>query len=106
MSINLRRSASILSEEEQTALLKLIDDDRVQEFNIESKVTECKECQMVGSQIIIDVIEHDKTKHRFNGKCNACKNDIIVYETGAQGEYTCSKCGQGTLKMEASGVWD
>lgn len=106
LSINLRRSASILPEGEQAALLKMIDEGRISEFNIESKITECTECSKVDSQMIIDVIENDGTRHRFNGKCNTCQNDIIVHEDGADGEYMCPECRQEILELEVTGVWD
>lgn len=106
MSVNLRRSASILPEREQAVLLKMIDESEVKKFNICNRVTECPECRIIDSHTIIDIIANDGTERRFGTKCNICKSDTIVYEDGEDKEYICPKCGQGILKPERTGVWD
>lgn len=106
VSINLERSASFLREDEQAAVMKIAAEGMISEFNIENKVTECAECRIIGSQMIIDIMENDKTKHRFGNLCSKCGKELTVREEGENGEYTCPKCGQGVLEMEMTGVWD
>lgn len=106
LSINLKRSASVLTEEERAVLLRMIDDNEVKEYSIINKVTECTACQEMDSQTIIDIIRYDGTKCRFGRLCNTCKKEVIVYEDGADGKYMCPKCRQHILELEETGVWD
>jgi len=106
LSINLKRSALILPEEERVVLLRMTNDNGIKEFSIENKVTECPECQKIDSQMIIDITKQNGTTHRFGTLCNTCKKGAIVHEDGADGTYLCPKCRQHILELEETGVWD
>ncbi len=106
LSINLKRSASVLTEEERAVLLRMTDENEIKEYSIENKVTECTTCQKIDSQTIIDITRHDGTKCRFGKVCNTCKKEVTIYEDGADGFYMCPKCRQHILELEETGVWD
>lgn len=106
LSINLGRCAAILPEEERNVLLRLKEDGEVREFLVEHKVTKCRKCEKIGSQMIIDITKRNGEKRRFGRLCDTCKEEAAVYEEGADGTYMCPKCGRHILELENTGVWD
>lgn len=106
LSINLKRSASVLPEDEQEQIAALSDNDRIKDFLVENKMTECKGCKTMESRTIIDVTEINGKVHRFGDLCSRCNKSLIVYEQGAEGEYICPKCYQGVLVFSEEGLWD
>ncbi len=106
LSINLKRSAAVLPEEEQKQITNLSERDSIQEFFVENKMTECKGCKTLESRTIIDITEINGTTHRYGDICCRCRDRLTVYEQGAEGEYICPKCHQGILMFSEEGLWD
>lgn len=106
LSINLMRSASVLSEKEQEQIAVLSESGRIKDFLVENRMTECKECKTMESRTIIDVTEKNGELHRFGSLCGRCNTALTVYEQGADGEYMCPKCHQGLLMFSEEGLWD
>lgn len=106
LSINLRRCASILPEEERTVLLRMADNNEINEFSVDNKVIECPGCGKFDSQMIIDVTKQDGTTYRFGKLCHTCNKQVIIHEDGAGKMYKCPNCGRHILELEETGMWD
>lgn len=106
LSINLKRSASVLPEEEKNILFTLINEDRIKDFNVENRITWCRECKKMESRTVIDVTEKNGTLQRFGGLCGVCRNKLTVYEGGAEEHIVCPQCGHGDLEFLEEGLWD
>ncbi len=106
LSINLKRSATVLPEEEQKLIAALSDHDRIKDFLVESRMTECKRCETIESRTVIDVTEINGAIHRFGDICRICNNRLTVNEQGAEGEYMCPECHHETLLFSEEGLWD
>lgn len=106
LSINLKRSAAVLPKKEQEQVFNLLKEDKIKEFNIEKKITQCKVCQIIKSDTIIDITEKNGNLHRFGDMCSRCKNKMIIYNEGAEGKYLCPECHKGLLMFLEEGLWD
>lgn len=105
-SCNLDRCARILSSEEQKHIRELKEQNRVEHFDIENHIAECRSCGELNSQIIITIEDKQGNVHTFGNRCKKCNQEASIYPNTIHYQILCPECKTDFLEFIETGLWD
>lgn len=105
-SINLKRSISILEENEKEKINEMIERNEVAGFHIENQIGICDRCRSLKDNTIIEVWDTTGKNYLFHNFCEECGSIMKLEKYTPDIQVDCPRCGKAVMEFVPIGLWD